>query len=315
MTTDQTIRVGPLKRSELKEADRIVRLAFGTFLGLPDPMAFMGDRDFLGPRMRSKNVKALAARDDGRLIGSNLVTRWGCFGFFGPLTVLPEYWDRGVAKKLLEATLGVFDKWGVRHTGLFTFASSAKHVGLYQKFGYWPQHLTAVMTRTPDPLPVRMPELLSALKKTEREEVIAAAAKLTNRISKGLDLADEMRSVLRQRTGDVVLERRRGVLNGFAICMTGAGSEGGAKTCYIKFGAARDGKAAETYFSRLLDGCEAYAALKGATVEAGTNLARGEAFRHMRSRGYRVTTQGVAMQRPNIEGFNRPNCWVIDDWR
>ncbi len=318
MATDQKsqkIRVGQLKASELQEADRIVRLAFGTFLGMPDPMAFMEDRDFLGPRLRSKNVKALAAWDGERLIGSNFVTRWGCFGFFGPLTVSPEYWDHGVAQKLLEATLGVFDKWGVRHTGLFTFASSAKHVGLYQKFGYWPQHLTAIMIRTPEPNPARMPELLSALKKAEREEVIAAAAKLTNRISKGLDLTDEIRSVLTQKTGDVVLERRRGVLNGFAICMTGAGSEGGEKICYIKFGAARDGKAAETHFGRLLEGCEAYAALKGAIVEAGTNLARGEAFRHMRSRGYRVTTQGVAMQRPNTEGFNRANCWVIDDWR
>jgi GNAT superfamily N-acetyltransferase len=318
MATDQKsqkIQVGPLKASELKEADRIVRLAFGTFLGMPDPMTFMEDRDFLGPRLRSKNVKVVAARDGGRLIGSNFVTRWGCFGFFGPLTVLPEYWDHGVAQKLLEATVGAFDKWGVRHSGLFTFASSAKHVGLYQKFGYWPQHLTAVMTRTPEPNPARMPELLSALKKAEREEVIAAAAKVAHRISKGLDLTDEIRSVLAQRTGDVVLERRRGVLNGFAICMTGAGSEGGEKICYIKFGAARDGKAAEEHFGRLLEGCEAYAALKGTIVEAGTNLARGEAFRHMRSRGYRVTTQGVAMQRPNTEGFNRANCWVIDDWR
>jgi GNAT superfamily N-acetyltransferase len=315
VATDQKIQVSALKATELKEADRILRLAFGTFLGMPDPMAFMEDRDFLGPRMRSKNVKALAAWDGKRLIGSNFVTRWGCFGFFGPLTVLPEYWDHGVAQKLLEATLGVFDKWGIRHTGLFTFASSAKHVGLYQKFGYWPQHLTAVMVRTPEPFPARVPDLLSALKKADREEVIAAAAKLTHRISKGLDLTDEIRSVLAQRTGDLVLERRRGVLNGFAICMTGAGSEGGEKICYIKFGAARDGKAAETHFGRLLEGCEAFAALKGAVVEAGTNLARGEAFRHMRSRGYRVTTQGVAMQRPNAEGFNRPNCWVIDDWR
>jgi GNAT superfamily N-acetyltransferase len=201
MATDQKIRVGLLKASELEEADRIVRLAFGTFLGMPDPMAFMGDRDFLGPRMRSKNVKALAARDGGRLIGSNLVTRWGCFGFFGPLTVLPEYWDHGVAQKLIEATMGVFDKWGIRHTGLFTFASSAKHVGLYQKFGYWPQHLTAVMTRTPEAIPARTPELLSTLRKAEREEVIAAVAKLTNRISKGLDLTDEIRSVLKQRNG------------------------------------------------------------------------------------------------------------------
>ena len=34
MSTTQSIQVGLLKKSELKEADRIVRLAFGTFLGM-----------------------------------------------------------------------------------------------------------------------------------------------------------------------------------------------------------------------------------------------------------------------------------------
>jgi hypothetical protein len=28
-----------------------------------------------------------------------------------------------------------------------------------------------------------------------------------------------------------------------------------------------------------------------------------------------VTTQGVAMQRPHADGFNRPDAYVIDDWR
>ena len=113
----------------------------------------MGDRNFMTPRWRSTHVKVIAAREGGRLIGSNVVTRWGSFGFFGPLTVLPEYWDRGVAQRLLEATMTIFDRWGVRHTGLFTFAQSAKHVGLYQKFGYWPRYLTAIMTRTPEAKP------------------------------------------------------------------------------------------------------------------------------------------------------------------
>jgi hypothetical protein len=52
-------------------------------LGLPDGVEFMGD-------WHSPNAKVLAARDGGRLVGSNIVTRWGSFGFFGPLTVLPE---------------------------------------------------------------------------------------------------------------------------------------------------------------------------------------------------------------------------------
>ena len=31
--------------------------------------------------------------------------------------------------------------------------AKAKHVGLYQKFGYWPRYLTAIMTRTPQAQP------------------------------------------------------------------------------------------------------------------------------------------------------------------
>ncbi len=181
MATKQLIKVGLLKESELKEADRIIRLAFGTFLGLPNPLDFMGDRNFLAPRWSSPHVKVLAARDEGdRLIGSNVVTRWGSFGFFGPLTVLPEYWDKGVAQKLLEASMSVFDKWKVRHSGLFTFPQSPKHVGLYQKFGYWPGYLTAIMTRTPDAKSRDEKAVpwtpLSKLTKPERERAIRSSA-------------------------------------------------------------------------------------------------------------------------------------------
>jgi GNAT superfamily N-acetyltransferase len=315
MPANHSIKVGPLKQSELADADRIVRLAFGTFLGIPNPLDFMGDRNFTTPRWHSSNVKAIAARDAGRLIASNVVTRWGSFGFFGPLTVLPEYWDRGVAQRLLEATMKIFDGWGVRHTGLFTFAQSAKHVGLYQKFGYWPRYLTAVMTRTPAAGRVDAPALLSAFTRSQREQAIQACAKLTGKIDRGLDLAGEIRAVLAQRTGDVVLTYKRGLLDAFAVCLNGPGSEGGEKTCYVKFGAARGGAGAGDRFDKLLDACEAFAAARGVTVEAGVNLAREDAYRRMRARGYRVLTQGVAMQRPHADGFNRADAYVIDDWR
>jgi GNAT superfamily N-acetyltransferase len=321
MSTNQPIKVGPIKQSELEEANRIARLAFGTFLGLPNPLDFMGDRNLLTPRWSSTHVKVIAAREGGRLIGSNVVTRWGSFGFFGPLTVLPEYWDRGVAQRLLEATMTIFDKWGLRHTGLFTFAHSAKHVGLYQKFGYWPRYLTAIMTRTPEANPVlqtkreNAPVWLSALTKPQPEQAIQACRKLTHKIAKGLDLSGEIRAVLGQRTGDVVLTYSRDVLDAFAVCLTGLGSEGGEKMCYVKFGAARGGGGAGKRFDKLLDACEAFASSRGLTIEAGVNLAREDAYRRMRSHGYRVDLQGVAMQRPHEAGFNRADAYVIDDWR
>lgn len=235
--------------------------------------------------------------------------------------MLPEFWDRGVAQRLLEATITIFDKWDLRHTGLFTFAHSAKHVGLYQKFGYWPRYLTAIMTRTPEANPAQYakrpdaPALLSAFTKSQRERAIQACRKLTHSIDKGLDLSDEIRAVLAQRTGDVVSTYTRGVLDGFAVCLNGPGSEGGERICYVKFGAARGGAGAGERFDKLLGACEAFASSRGAAVEAGVNLAREDAYWRMRSRGYRVTTQGVAMQRPHAEGFNRADAYVIDDWR
>jgi GNAT superfamily N-acetyltransferase len=316
MSASQPIKVGPIKQSELEEAGRIVRLAFGTFLGLPNSLDFMGDRDLVTPRWRSPHVKVIAAREGGRLLGTNVATRWGSFGFFGPLTVLPEYWNRGVAQRLLEATMTIFDRWGVRHSGLYTFPQSALHVALYQKFGYWPRYLTAIMTRTPeaDPTP-RPPFLLSSLNRSAREQAIQSCAKFTDKIDKGLDLSGEIRAVLAQRTGDVVLTYTRGIPDAFAVCLNGPGSEGGEKTCYVKFGAARGGVGAGERFDKLLDACEAYAASRGAVVEAGVNMAREDAWRRMRARGYRVINQGVAMQRPHAEGFNRAGVYVIDDWR
>jgi GNAT superfamily N-acetyltransferase len=320
MAVTQRVKIGLLKKAELAEADRILRVAFGTFLGLPNPAEFMGDRDLLISRWHGPHVEVLAARQDGRLIGTNVITQWGSFGFFGPLTILPEFWDRGVAQLLLQATEKTFDKRGVKRAGLFTFAASAKHVGLYQKFGYWPGYLTALMAHTPKADTQQTAHgaatvHLSTLRKTGWEEAIAACARLTGRIDKGLDLSAEIRSLLKQKTGEVILTYTRNALDGFAICQHGPGSEGGTKTCYIKFAAARGGAGAGERFERLLDACDEFALTRGASLEAGMNLAREDAYRRMRLHGYRAFGQGVSMQRPHVAGHNRADAYVIDDWR
>lgn len=318
MAKNDGLRIGLLKADEVEEADRIVRLAFGTFLGLPDPMQFMGDRNFMLPRWRAKNTKVLAVRAQGRLIGSNVVTRWGAFGFFGPLTVLPEFWDRGVAQMLMKTTVKTLDAWKVRHSGLFTFPHSAKHVGLYNKFGYWPGHLTALMKYTPHTVPPEAADstvLLSKLEKSKRDAAIAACTRLSGHIDKGLDLCEEMRAVLTQDIGEVVLVYTRATLDGFAVCMNGPGSEGGAQTCYVKFGAARAGEGAGKRFDRLLDAIDGFAFSRAAEVEAGVNLARRDAFVRMRAHGFKTMMQGVAMHRPDGNGFNRADAYVMDDWR
>jgi hypothetical protein len=157
--------------------------------------------------------------------------------------------------------------------------------------------------------------VLSGLPKTRREEAIRACANLTAKIDKGLDLTEEILSALKQRTGDVVLTYTRSALDGFAICLHGPGSEGGAKVCYVKFAAARGGAGAGERFTKLLEAIDAFAASRGVSIEAGVNLAREDAYRRMRAHGYRTAMQGVAMHRPHAAGFNHAGAYVIDDWR
>src|SRR6266536_1873139 len=126
------LSVHPLREEELPAADRIVRLAFGTFLGLPDPLTFMGDAAYVRPRWTADPEAALGAFVDGELVGSNFVANWGSVGFFGPLTVRPDLWNAGIARRLLEPTMALFERWGTAHAGLFTFPHSTKHIHLYQ---------------------------------------------------------------------------------------------------------------------------------------------------------------------------------------
>jgi GNAT superfamily N-acetyltransferase len=312
---DVTVR--PLRESDLHAADHIMRVAFGTFIGLPEPAAFMGDASYVRTRWLADPKAAFAAEAGGELVGSNFATDWGSVGFFGPLTVRPDFWGAGVGKRLMEPVMELFNEWGTRHAGLFTFAHSPKHVGLYQKFGFWPRFLTAIMSK-----PVGRAEGasrwtgFSEAAASEREGVLSACRELTDAVYEGLDVGHEIRAVAAQGLGDTILLWEDGRLSGLAVCHSGPGTEAGSGVCYIKFGAARPGPNAEQDFSRLLDACEEWASSRNASrLVAGANTARHEAYRRMLARGFRTDIQGVVMSRPNEAGYNRPGVYLIDDWR
>jgi GNAT superfamily N-acetyltransferase len=313
----ECVRVREMRNSDLDEADRIFRVAFGTFIGLPNPLEFAGDADYVRSRFAAFPDRAFVAERAGELLGSNFASRWGSFAFFGPLTTRPDCWNQGVAKCLLEPVLENFASWGVTLAGLYTFSHSPKHVGLYQKYGFWPRMLTAIMAR---PVQADGPAVtctrFSQLANENQERCIADFAHLTGKLHPGLDLAEEVRALHRLGRGDTIVVRDDRGVAAFAICHWGAGSEGGSGTCYVKFGAARPGAGAEERFGLLLNACDAVARCESLkTVLAGVNAGRERAWRVMVRLGFRTTIQGVAMLRENAEGYNRPEVLVVDDWR
>jgi len=311
---EMDILVRPLQERDLPEADRILRLAFGTFFGLPDPMTFAAGIDLVRGRWRTDPSAALAAEVEGQLAGSNFVTNWGSVGYFGPLSVRPDLWDKGIASRLLERTMALLQRWGTRHAGLFTFPQSPKHVGLYQKFGFWPRFLTPVMAKE-----AARPEMepdwsrYSDIVETERGPCLEACRSLTGAIYEGLDVSRDVLAVARYGLGDTVLLWDGRELTGLAVCHCGQGTEAGKDTCFVKFGVARGAQE----FEALLDACETLAAARGLSLlQASVNTARHDAYQRMLARGFRTgRLQGVTMHRPNEPGYSRPDVYAMDDWR
>ena len=179
--------------------------------------------DYTGTRWRANPDAALKAEVNGALAGSNFEATWGSFGFFGPLTIRPELWNRGIgaASAGFNATMDLFDAWGIKEAGLFTFAQSPKHIGLYQKFGFWPRFLTAVMSKAVGEGDATGWSKYSAVLESNRSGALKACSDLTDSIFEGLDVSLEIESVESQgfagRHGAVVGRRFAGRVCGLSL--------------------------------------------------------------------------------------------------
>jgi len=309
--------VRPLADDDLPQAQRIVRRAFGTFLGAPDLDEFWTDFDYIYGRHGAEHIRSFAIDADGEIAGSNFATRWGSVGFFGPLSIRPDLWNRGLAQPLVAAASDAFDEWGLSHAGLCTFPHSPKHIWLYQKFGFKPRFLTAIMARPAKQGTLPEYSRYSALASPGREAAEAESYTLTNGLYDGLDLRAEIRTNATRHHGDTLLIwDGSSRLDGFAVCHWGPASEAGADCLFVKFGAVRSGLGAAERFTKLLDAAGALAASVGmGTVLAGVNAAREEAYAQMGALGFRPQINVVTMHRPNEAGYSRPGIYVLDDWR
>jgi GNAT superfamily N-acetyltransferase len=312
-----SIIIRQLRADDFPGADVIRRLAFGTFVGLADPLLFRGDQDPGRTRFLADPHGSFAAELNGELVGINFAVNWGSLGLVGPVAVHPDVQNQGVAQRLMEAVLDTFARRGTTHIGLFTMPASPKHVALYQKFGFWPRFLTYIMGRPVRPDVAAPPwEAFSSLSAVGQQACLEQCRGLTNAIYAGLDLSHEIEATHAHGFGETIVLRDGEQLDGFAICHYGPGTEGGTGTCYVKFGTVRAGAGVEQRMSGLLAACDRLAAGHGlAQLSAGTNTARRDVYRQLLSQGFRVTVTGLAMNRPDEDAYNRPGVYVIDDWR
>lgn len=303
----QLIRIA--REDDLAELHHIFALAFSTQFDRPIEM--FGDRKLIETRWRTDPASVLVAEVDGRLVGSNVATVWGRFGWFGPLTVHPEYWNRGIAQALMVPTMQRFADRRTTTEALYTLPSSPKHIALYQRYGFWPRRLTASLARPPEAAGSTGFVAFSALDADAQRAALDEIRSLCARIFDGLDPTAEVVAVAKQRLGDTLIVRGpEDAVAAFAICHYGAGSEAGSKDLSVKFGAAAGGAS----YQPLLDAVLSHGAgVNAERVVLAVNAAREGAYRAALDRGFRIAMLGVAMVRGNVA--DDPGAWLIEDFR
>lgn len=188
--------------------------------------------------------------------------------------------------------------------GLFTFAHSTKHIHLYQKYGFWPRFLTAIMSKNIKDVPETREETennttkekpfikrFSEISKYKQVSVLKDCLHLINNIYEGLDLRKEIRATHSQKLGDTIVlydnMHRDEKAFGLAVCHYGAGTEAGSDVCYIKFGAVLPSEDAKWKFAKLLSAVKQLALEKGISkINAGVNMERHNAVKTMLNDGF-----------------------------
>ncbi len=309
------LEIRQISSGEAKKADLIMKTAFGTFIGLKEPERFAGDSSYVRSRWSIDKNRVFGAFLEGELIGSNVATLWGTFGFFGPLSIHPDYWGRGFAGELMEPVMDLLTATHVKACGLFTFPDSLKHISMYEKFGFYSSYLTIVLAKSlSNKIIDKRDQSLKKPPRTVQEDTLTDCRVVSESIFPGLNLREELLGAAREGQGSVLVTETR---NSFALCHSGKGSEAGSKTSYLKFAAVRANQSdAKTEFQLLLDLCEAEAISRGSTtLVAGVNAGRRDAYRVLREKGYKPITTGISMVKPGGHPFSSPKLFIIDDWR
>ena len=310
-----------LVEEDLQEADRIIRLAFGTFMGHDNSEDYRSDARYANPRYNADPSASFVAEWDGKIIGSNFGLHWGSVGIFGPLTIHPEYWNKGIGSKLMKPVMKCFEEWKVTHSGAMTFANSPKHINLYRKFGYQPRFLIPVMSKKIESKPVTSNSKFTWSSYSEckenQDKYLKGCNQVANTVYTGLDLELEIKVVNKMNYGEtVILFDENKEIAGFSICHCGINTEAGNNKCYVKFGAVKTNSYSQSNFINLLKACEELANAKGLSVlTGGVNAGRYNAYQYMLSQNFSIDFLGVSLHRPNNDAYNIADRYVIDDWR
>lgn len=324
------VQIRRVRKGDLSKIRDVMEQTFGDFLerqlGTRPRQAF-GGAQYVHHRWLMEPWGCFVAEEgDGKIVGAAVAVMWGTLGLVGPVAVLPNYQNQDIGQQLVAACQGFFDENKAALQGLVTYPHSPKHLSFYGRFGYRPRGLVMITAKPLDrreivqavklAKPVLAVRRYSSLEEAKKKAAILKLRRITNAVSRGLDVGKEVEIVDGLALGDtVLLEKGREVI-GFAIIHTPGVSEAPQGCLYVKYLAIdpRHRKPENLHF--FLGALEDLAhELQLSRVLAPVYTYYWNAHQVLVERGYHIDFTMVRMKRGKQIEDEDPNDLVLDDWR
>jgi len=132
-----------LIRPEPQQVPELARICFEAFKRIHERHSFPPDipnielaGHIMGLLVSGKNFYGVAARVNGRLVGSNFISCTDPVGGVGPITVDPAFEGRGVGRALMKAVLDYAQQKGMEQVRLLQDSFNTKSLSLYASLGF-----------------------------------------------------------------------------------------------------------------------------------------------------------------------------------
>ena len=145
------IKIRRVRKGDLSKVRDVIEQAFGDFFERQvgtRPRQVFGGAQYVHHRWLMEPWGCFVAEEgDGKIVGAAVAVMWGSLGLVGPIAVLTNYQNQDIGQQLLTACQEFFDENKATLQGVGTYPYSPKHLVLYQKFGYKPKGLVAIMAK------------------------------------------------------------------------------------------------------------------------------------------------------------------------
>jgi N-acetylglutamate synthase-like GNAT family acetyltransferase len=324
------IKIRRVRKGDLSKVRDVIEQSFADFFERQmgtRPRQVFGGAQYVHHRWLMEPWGCFVAEEgDGKIVGAAVAVMWGTLGLVGPVAVLPNYQNQDIGQQLVAACQGFFDENKAALQGLVTYPHSPKHLSFYGRFGYRPRGLVMITAKPLDrreivqavklAKPVLAVRRYSSLEEAKKKAAILKLRRITNAVSRGLDVGKEVEIVDGLALGDtVLLEKGREVI-GFAIIHTPGVSEAPQGCLYVKYLAIdpRHRKPENLHF--FLGALEDLAhELQLSRVLAPVYTYYWNAHQVLVERGYHIDFTMVRMKRGKQIEDEDPNDLVLDDWR